>query len=609
MYLGDSDSRINGLLPAVRTTVKDDQELSALLMRKFEDVTFSKKHWHFSSFLDDCVLFLCYLLHYVSTDEFLLFFPDCVNRSAFQKCLRRLSERKLLRLESVDGSATIWSNQAACLTVSGMDYVRQNIASAGYFRNTEKVRRTGGHVNLHDYATGLSFLHFILSPLLFDYEKEAMVGTGILKERRSLCVDLHLQVERILMAASGEENTTKAAVPADTDALLSDTDLTRSTFSYRDIYLEQDNATESISTLAAKIGSYRNHGKDRTDAICIFSYFFPNAGAVTTQSEGLEFSYKHLKRLYADMESHDCSNLSSYLGKAKKDTSCSCAEIAKALYQTVSFGKGYDFTLSEFDRYLKDLEGRRNLYHTHAVNLRQSYYTENRFRLLLEVFARYLTDTSTIHFDETRALLSGFPVFQLPTTLLSSYFPRMFVSEYGTVSSYRDSLLSYYKGLSDTCVDAKRHAYVPLSNGQVADLPDFLLRNIFTHANGEVSVEDIGVDLSAAVRVLYADNYQHAANDLGHPRQIVCIVQSYRQAYHFYDLLLHQRETTKLDTTTDGIYFLLAEDLGRSDKIFGVMRDRMKKEEPYTAVIQHEEHYVDPLEAAFAGLTAEDLLA
>lgn len=555
MYLPDN----NRHMPQNSYKLGEINDIYQLYALKYPEVSVMPVRSSYSSFL---LLALTFEFHYMTFENFNLFFPDILSRNGFMNVCNHLIKRSLMKSErfSMHDNA---SYTAYCLTAKGLSHIKA-LLSDGKEHN-EKIRRTGGHVAMHDYCAGINLFHFFCSPFRYEWSKEVMVTDSAMKTKASLCADVFLSIHSVLF---GPDDAV-ASVEEITSLVLKGANAAYTFKSYRKrLYIEEDLGTETTGTLLSKIASYDEHGLLTSDAILLFS-----TRKCGISYDGEEYSHRKVNLIIKHMEEAGVTSLYDYLsscdkkdyqtvrlillkvGVIKPDTSTVGVDIRLG-------GKTKrDFTIDELKRYRDELENYRNLYRIRDYHAEQMRFTRTRKESLVSVLERYMEDPTRIERRELLLLLSGHAVYFLSTNLLGNSFSFLFPDLYDLDEKMQQSLKGYFYS------KAANNRLLTVGDPE-DELPTVLIRNCYTPdgEKGTLIVEDIGHDLSAMVRVLYLRKYYRPED----PFAVVSIVETYEDAYSFAKRLNYYRSTATMPRAASGYFYILSSDLGAEEKIFSV---------------------------------------
>lgn len=419
------------------------------------------------SYLRLSIMMLAYICQYITREELSFYFGDIFSSANIRMALSRMVKEGVLRKDHFhvkDSSST----HAYCLTQKAVD------AAGALFplecRNMVTVRRSNGVVPVHDYSAGINMLHFINSSFDFSWRKE-FVFPGYRRTIRSVRVDYVVSVH-------GEHQ--------------------------KKIYIEQDMGTETIGRLIEKIACYSDHGiTGEMNSCMVFSMRTVVQQPLGAHPLSIAFAKKVLdefrtfskKSLYAFFNAYEFSSLEEKeaMNKLMVLTGVCQAPCKYSLIrhdtELARIGQ-HDFTLTDMERYCKDLENARNPYRTTFMNKRQINGAFRKEISMLRVLVDFM-QKERFYEDEVRVLLGGFQVFVVPTDLFGNHI-RYFCGGqqclYDVIDSYY-GIESYSDVLPQFIVN---NTY-----------PAVVLRNAYLCSRrGVVCVESVN-DLSALVRAFF----------------------------------------------------------------------------------------------------------
>lgn len=521
-----------------RKDFADDKELYAYLSEKFEmDVPAFRGSY---STFNTC--FLTYLGYYVSSFELSGMFSSFYGTAAGRTKLAKMVGRKIIgqvRFVSPDGG----SRGAYHLSREGLSTVLSQMPND--LRTQVKLRRSGGKVPVHDYATGMCMLQLLLTPYTFNFRKEYSVARDYGKERGSLCIDAYVNI--------------------------------KGDYPYA-LAIEQDMGTESTATLVAKLYAYNEHGLTTQRGLSLVVACHSNISV----DECPSFMLTYLQEIYESMAAAGMDNLYEYYvrygsrlsEKGQKTLVYLMLRVGvlKAIngkgtnIELSSYRYGTDticklksapaFTLSEVSRYIEDLKLCRNPYYLKEYNKRQYANASGTFRAMVRMLKRLLDD-GAYHRMELSCLLKGFSCYVLPTAMLSNYTKYVTPRIYGMERMYYACCREYFLGMDmDSFTE-----YSPILYTEDGDSPGVIMRNCFTYNHGIVCFEYVSHDVGAFVRCLYIMGKTLPADK---SLQIVAVCDDSRDAYYLAKELSMYHNTHAVQHGGVFLSYVLTGDLNRA---------------------------------------------
>lgn len=450
--------------------------------------------------VQNCILFFAYANQYVTYEELIEFLGTYFSTPRIRLDMRILIDKKLIRKESFSPSEGL-SRNAYCLTRQGISYILPLLPHA-LTRNI-RPRRSGGIVPLHDYYTGISLMHFFISPLLYHWDKEVVYsnklrpdvvlyidGTGDLNppgNSHAAGMD-HIGENKKRVSAAGAAGSSASPLHHP-EASGSYPTYTRYHIPYRQkdrhhmpfylpdrIYIEEDMGTENKYDLLDKLNLYYALGLTGNAAI-IYSMATPLHAPSGTG--GLSRSF--LQRLTGIME--DCGEKScfhlyeSFLRKGvayhcicdKYDPEiflhqfeeflvwtgvCRSMGAPASLMQVRRLNRygTHDFSYDDLLCFTDSLSRGCSPYVQIYMNQRAAGYSFHKYCTLLRAVFSDIAAAAWTSKEYLLALFNGTPVYVLPTKLLSNYFPHIFPFAYDDMEKkYYRSIQAYYAELLAAC--------------------------------------------------------------------------------------------------------------------------------------------------------------
>lgn len=434
--------------------------------------------------VQNCILFFAYANQYITYEELTEFLGSYFSAPRIRLDMRILIDKKLIRKESFSPSEGL-SRNAYCLTRQGISHILPLLPHT-LTRNI-RPRRSGGIVPLHDYYTGISLMHFFISPFLYHWDKEVVYSN-------KLRPDVVIYIDGIgtppghshalAMDHTGEpkKQGRAAGVPSPHHPDARAEDGQQVPFHLPDrIYIEEDMGTENKYDLLDKLNLYYALGLTGNTAI-IYSMATPLHAPSGTG--GLSRSF--LQRLTDVMEAcgeKSCFHLyESYLRKGTAyhyicdnyDPATFLHQFEELLvwtgvcrsmgtpasYMQVKHLNRYgthDFSYDDLLCLTDSLSRGCSPYTQIYMNRRAAEYTFRKYCTLLKAVFSDIAAAAWTSKDYLLALFNGTPVYVLPTKLLNNYFPHIFPFAYDMSGKYYRSIQAYYSGL----LAAGGHASAP----------------------------------------------------------------------------------------------------------------------------------------------------
>ena len=214
----------------------------------------------------NCILFFAYANQYITYEELTEFLGPYFSTPRIRQNMRILIDKKFIRKECFTPTEGL-SRNAYCLTRQGIAYILP-LLPLTLTRNI-RPRRSGRIVPLHDYYTGMSLMHFFLSPFFYHWDKEVVYSN-------KLRPDIVLYFDGIEDKACSSAGVT---VNTDTDTDGRDGKIIRGNTAYSinlpgRLFIEEDMGTENKYDLLEKLNLYHSLGLSRNAAV-IFSMARP----------------------------------------------------------------------------------------------------------------------------------------------------------------------------------------------------------------------------------------------------------------------------------------------------------------------------------------------
>lgn len=436
---------------------------------------------------------MAYMCQYITAEELSSLIAPEFGKDAMRRRYTRLVKSGILRADKFktsDGHSHI----GYCLTKKGIAAAREYFPRESF--SEVKVRRSGGYVPEHDYSCGMNILSALYMRIPFFWQKEYVLPGKykVLRAVRSDCV---------LVTRFNDPHI---------------------------IFIEQDMGNEKSNILVDKIGAYGDHGIQYDSNFSVIfscrnlpSQAFSNTLFRVKWIKGIKdtlaaLSLNGVYELYELLNKDNGSSLPDIhknliisnlaLGKSsgctinsiavelkrflvltgtcKIDELTPAADMTKIMVSdiellprintmtTVTKQAGRDFMISDIDVYLDQLDSYNNVYRIKYQNVQQCNNSFNTLIGMLSIYKRLL-DTSNTSRDEVLTILSGLPVYVVPTSLFARKINHV-LPVYFNLPSRQKNLIGDYYG-----VPALYYTRVGLGNYSTtdADRTEVILRNCF----------------------------------------------------------------------------------------------------------------------------------
>ena len=376
---------------------------------------------------------------------------------------------------------------------------------------------------MHSYSIGQNFFGLLSSPYItlpFTWRTEVMLSGVTKGSSNALCADAYVRC--------GHYN----------------------------IFIEEDLLNESNGILMHKFENYVRHGlmERDTDMIilsCKQPYVYTASPAYSKRA------LKVIAKLFQEYPQRGLFQLpTQQLGTNDKKAYDALCAVLRAFH----YNKASQFTIEDLERYITELDGKRNPYRIATYNKDQMRITsQKRYSL----FGTYRALHKTPERDTAAYLkfLFGFPLYILPTTLIGNHMYLMY-KESGMENLAYQSLCHYFPGMAAGSTPVS--GAVPVKQGKTG----MRLRNCYDcGSNGYVCVEFLSVDLGAMIR---AYHFFESADVTRHdmPFHLVLVVESAYDAERFCQDTGYRQAFAKMNLRNMNISFILRRDLGQREKLF-----------------------------------------
>lgn len=465
--------------------------------------------------LQNSVLFFAYMCQYITYEELSVFLGRYFAGASVRECISILIEKKLVRKE-VFSKGEGQSRSAFCLTKHGIETVLPLLPYN--LPHNIKPRRSGRIVPLHDYYCGMNMLHFFISPLSYLWEKEVVFSNKLRPD-----IVLSMRTKNIPSR----------------------------------VFIEQDMGTEDKWVLLEKLNMYRALQLTE-DSMVIYS-MGTKLNAPDSDTGLARGFVRELISLMEDCQINSVFELyERYL--REDDTVLSAAVsvlknpqrfieqfeeflvwtgVCRSMgtpagllsYKNLNRYLNHDFSLSEVKRFYDDLKTPLNPYVNMYINRTNCMYSFNKYCALLELLFSYIGEASWEAVPYVASMLSGYPTYVVPTTLLSNYFPYIFTGAYDTVKGYVDSLKDYYPSITEECfMPAREKLFVR------KDFPFLCIKDSFL-VDGGLVVVATAYNMSALSQAMLLYNIHYRDLEKYAFIHFVFLVDEYEQAVRIHALL------------------------------------------------------------------------
>lgn len=507
------------------------------------------------------LLFFAYMCQYITYEELEMFLGPYFTSPRIRMAVSSLIEKKLLRKEKFLPNEGL-SRYAFCLTRAGINHILPMLPS--HLTKTIKPRRSGKVVPIHDYYCGMNLLHFMLAGYVFTWEKETIISGRLRPD-----IILHMYVKDIPST----------------------------------IYIETDMGTEDNDTLLEKLSLYTNLQLTE-DSMIIFSMALKREAPI--QNGGLSKNF--LSELLRLMNNHNQNSVFLFYEffllesfKGNKLTTypdfLRCFEkflVYTKICRALNFPESTLMTknlirIADNDMDIEELKY-WVLIPTNLLNPYIQIYMNRKTASL--VFQKYLNLLSTIfHYIKSAAwnqmsylyhLFAGYPVYVLPTVLLSNYFPDMFLSR--KQEQILVSVQSYYPmimtGTRTTYVDALciDELYPPVS-----------FRNAYRVGGGLVIVSSI-YNVSVLCQIMLCSSIEKSSTVKF--LHFVLLVDEYEQALSIDKLLGLPAQQSEYAFVPKNAFltvsYIKRDELGKKERFFHIygyqdtLKQNIKREPRYS---------------------------
>lgn len=394
-----------------------------------------------------------------------------------------------------------------------------------HFAETKIAYKRKGKANevMHSYSTGLNFFGLFSSPYItmpFTWRTEVMLSGYTKGSSNALCADAYVR------------------------------------YGGYNIFIEEDLQNESNGILMHKFENYVRHGFMSGDhniiiLSCKQPYVYMSDPAYSRRGlkviADLFKKYPERGLFYLPVE--------QLTEKDKKVYDALCGVLKRFHY-----GRANQFTLDDLDRYIDELDSKRNPYRIADYNKVQVKTASNKLYSLFKTY-RALHRTPERDTAAYIQFLYGTPLYVLPTSLIGNYMYFMY-KESGMEKLAYQSLCHYFPGMAAESKPVS--ANVPVRPSKAG----MRLRNCHDCGHsGFVCVEFLSIDLGAMIR---AYHFYESADVSRHdiPFHLVLVVDSVYDASRFCQDTGYREAFLKMVVRDMNISFILRRDLGQREKLF-----------------------------------------
>lgn len=488
---------------------------------------------------------LAYMCQYITAEELAVYVSPEFGKDGMRRRFSRLVKAGILRADkfkTYDGH----SRMGYCLTKKGIAAVSQ------YFpRETTseiKVRRSGGYVPEHDYSCGMNILSALYLRIPFFWEKEYVLPGKykVLRAVRSDCVlvtrfkdpqvlfieqDMGTENSVTLVNKVGAYGDHGVQQELNCSVIFSCRKLPTQDFSdtlfqikwinsLRDILGSLSiNGNDGIYKLyellsdelaAAGTNSYKGNGaysnynrtsgsKDTRNTIATDTILSCMKDTITFR--GAQNNYSALTNFLIDLKrllvlTGVCSidELSSFSYKKEVADIELLPRISSA---TTLSRKGKDFTISDLTTYADQLDSFNNTYRIKYQNVQQA---NNSFSTLISMLSVYKNNiNASLDRDEVLTILSGLPVYVVPTSLFARKMPYILPVYFSLPSRQKNLIYEYYGVPAIYCskIGIGNHSTTDIDKVEVYLRDCFIVYDKYDNNTGELydsNIESVGTE-------------------------------------------------------------------------------------------------------------------
>jgi len=520
--------------------VSDSGDCTSLIRERFQEEG--------ATFFNDratavnSILFFAYMCQYITYEELCLFLGDYFSTPRVRQTISGLVENKLLRKEvfrPIDGL----SRNGYCLTRAGIDYLLPLLPP--HLSRNIKVRRSGSIVPLHDYYTGINLLHFFASGYSFTWNKEVVYHN-------------RLRPDAVLYMKGNH-------LPSN-------------------IYIEEDMGTEDKGTLLDKLSLYESL-ELTSDSMVIYSM----GSRRTSPSSNSGLTKKFLTELLSFMEKYRVRSVFRFYEfllvekyKGRQITSadflsrleeflvwtgvCRAVGCPESEMRTTNVFRIAlnDLTTDEIRECLDGFSVPNNPLVQQYMNKGAAVSSFQKYVGLLSVVFYYINAASWNELPYLSTLLLGYPVYVLPTMLLSNYFKDIF--SLGEREDLFSSLLSYYPMLT-------RDMYIASTELMYLDTnyPAVCFKNVYRVGGGLIIVSS-AYNMATLSQILLCNSIERS--ERVRFLHFVLLVDEYEHALSLDKLLGTTAEMDEYAFTPRNAFvtvsYLKRDEVGKSERFFGI---------------------------------------
>ena len=522
-------------------SVSDSAECVALIQSRFQQegaAFFNERATAVNS-----VLFFAYMCQYITYEELCIFLGDYFASARIRQTISGLCNDKLLRKEAFRPADGL-SRYGYCLTRNGIDYLLPLLPP--HLSRNIKVRRSGSIVPSHDYYTGINLFHFFVSGYSFSWSKEVVYHNRLRPD----------------------------AVLTFKDAALPST-----------IYIEEDMGTEDKGTLLDKLSLYRSLSL-MDDSMVIYSMGAKRTAPAATSGLSKKFllellTYLEMYRIRSVFRFYEFLLMEEYKGNrnlvperflSRLEEFLVWTGICRAAGRPASemrtanvFRIGHnDITCERIKEMVSSYSLPNNPFVQQYLNRGALIASFHKYLGLLSVVFYYINTAEWNSLPYIASLFMGYPVYVLPTMLLSNYFKDMFHA--GSRDDVFLSLKSYYPMLTRDMYHVETELFYLDIN-----YPAVRFKEAYAVGNGLVIVSS-AYNMATLSQILLCSSI--ARSEKVGFLHFVLLVDEYEHALALHKLLNLPSETTEMAFTPRNAFvsvsYMLRSEVGKEERLFGI---------------------------------------
>lgn len=479
---------------------------------------------------ESTVLVLASLVTYFTFEEIYQVFP--VYNNSIANAISRLEKRGYLRrnpFPRFDGM----SKKYFSITSAGHDVANS------FFLGTIPVRyRYGRKENAvaHMYSAGINLFAFLSYGIPISWKREMLLsGKNAAAQKGSLRADA------CICAYEGMEKE-------------------------RQFYIEQDMGFERDAELYGKMENYCLNGiMDNPQDAIIFSFRYKDISVTKPSRAGTVYSRTGVNSILLKMREHNLQDARQLLKLYPDDrflqeflTVCGAVKMKEG-YPVLKNGVKID------EHFLKDflftLKFHVNEYVLKDLNKKQAVLAKNRLAQFVALFYDWIDKgqlSGILH-----QMLQGFPLYFIPTSLMSSYGEILFPEELGINGKIHETLSGCYGPLGKYQVLSPT---LSLKNGYTMHFRNAFPYMINGRYEGYVCMEFLNIDLSAWIRLRMFQAYYEG--DV--PVHVIAVLNDQKQVNDLYQYLgcYYMEMAVVLDKKA--VLSCMYNDLGQENMLFTV---------------------------------------